>query len=152
VLGIANITGSLAIGLLLKRHAPATLLTALHVLRAIFMASMLAVPASSLTMLIFAVAMGVTYMAALPPTTMLVTQAFGQRRLATLFGLVMLLHQLGSFAGAWLGGLAAESTAGYGILWLVNIALAFVGAALHLPFRQARLEPAWLRPWAVRAT
>jgi predicted MFS family arabinose efflux permease len=150
VLGIANITGSLSIGLLLKRHAPATLLTALHVLRAIFIAAMLAVPASNLTMLIFAMAMGVTYMAALPPTTLLVTRTFGQRRLATLFGLVMLLHQLGSFAGVWLGGLAAESTAGYGILWLVNIALALLGAALHLPFRRERIEPAVLRPLAVR--
>lgn len=150
VLGVANITGSLLIGLMLKRHAPAALLTALHVLRALFIAAMLAVPADNLTMLIFAVAMGVTYMAALPPTTMLVTQTFGQRRLATLFGLVMLLHQLGSFAGVWLGGLAAESTAGYGILWLLNIALALLGAALHLPFRRARTEPALLRPLAVR--
>jgi MFS family permease len=150
VLGVANIAGSLLIGLLLKRHAPATLLTALHVLRAIFIAAMLALPKSNLLMLIFAMAMGITYMAALPPTTMLVTQTFGRRRLATLFGLIMLMHQLGSFAGVWLGGLAAESSVGYRPLWLVDIALALAGAGLHLPFRRPRIEHARLRPLVAR--
>ena len=139
VLGITNVSGSLAIGMLLKRHPPATLLLVLHVLRAIFIAGVLALPATAPALLGFALAMGATYMAILPPSTMLVTQTFGARRLATLFGLLMLLHQIGSFAGVWLGGLAAGSLAGYRVAWLVDIALALLAATLHLPFRQPRI-------------
>jgi predicted MFS family arabinose efflux permease len=133
VLGIANIAGSLAIGLLLKRCAPASLLVVLHVLRAVFITCLLAVPATPGVMLVFAAAMGMTYMAALPPTTMLVTRTFGPRRVATLFGFVMLLHQTGSFAGSWLGGVAAGSVHGYRTLWLVDIGLALLAAAVYLP-------------------
>ena len=133
VLGITNVAGSLVIGLLLKRHAPATLLIVLHILRAIFIAGLLAVPATPAVMLVFAAAMGVTYMAALPPTTVLVTRTFGPRRVATLFGVVMLLHQVGSFTGVWLGGLAAEAADGYRTLWLLDIGLALLAAAVYLP-------------------
>jgi MFS family permease len=136
LLGVTNIAGSLAIGVLLKRCQPASLLLMLHGLRAFFIAGLLALPATAPVMLAFAIAMGATYMAALPATTMLVTQTFGAHRLATLFGLVMLLHQLGSFAGVWLGGLAAESLAGYRAIWLVDLGLAVLAAALHLPFRR----------------
>ena len=143
-LGIANITGSLGAGVLLQRWQPATLLQALHALRALFIAGMLALPPTEPVMLVFAVGMGATYMGVLPATTMLVTQTFGAHRLAALFGLVMLLHQLGSFAGVWLGGLAAESLAGYRAMWLADVGLALVAAALHLPFRQPQLALAGL--------
>ena len=139
VLGITNVCGSVAVGMLLKRTPPATLLLVLHLLRAVFIAGVLALPATAPVLLVFAIAMGATYMAVLPPSTMLVTQTFGARRLATLFGLLMLLHQIGSFAGSWLGGLAAGSLAGYHAAWLVDVALALLAAALHLPFRQPRM-------------
>ena len=142
LLGIANIAGSLATGVLLKRCRPATLLMALHALRALFIAGVLALPPTEAVMLVFALSMGATYMAALPATTMLVTQTFGAHRLAALFGLVMLLHQLGSFAGVWLGGLAAESLAGYRTVWLADVGLALLAAALHLPFRQPQVARA----------
>jgi predicted MFS family arabinose efflux permease len=137
VLGVTNIAGSLVIGLMLKRYPPALLLTVLHALRAGFIAVLLAVPASPGVMLAFAAAMGATYMAALPPTTVLVRQAFGARRIGTLFGLVMLLHQIGSFAGVWLGGVAADSADGYRTLWLLDIGLALLAAAMYLPFTAA---------------
>jgi outer membrane receptor protein involved in Fe transport len=54
-------------------------------------------------------------------------------QVATLFGLIMLLHQVGGFAGVWLGGLAAETAHGYRTLWLLDIALALVAAAIYLP-------------------
>lgn len=132
VLGVTNIAGSLVIGLLLRRHAATSLLIVLHCLRAIFIACLLAVPATPAAMLAFAAAMGATYTAALPPTTVLVTARFGPRRVSTLFGVVMLLHQTGSFAGAWLGSLAAETVGGYTTLWLLDIGLALLAAAVYL--------------------
>ena len=61
--------------------------------------------------------------------------------LATLFGVVMLSHQLGGFLGAWLGGKAFEMTGGYDWMWQADIALCLLAAMLHLPIREARPLP-----------
>jgi predicted MFS family arabinose efflux permease len=37
--------------------------------------------------------------------------------MATLFGLVMLSHEVGAFLGAWLGGRAFERTGSYDWMW-----------------------------------
>jgi hypothetical protein len=60
--------------------------------------------------LAFSVWMGLTYMAVLPPTAGLVGKLFGAERLATLLGLVFMLHQGGAFLGSWLGGVVFEAT------------------------------------------
>ena len=54
-------------------------------------------------------------------------------RLGTLFGVVMLVHQVGSFAGIWLGGWAAQATGTDRLLWTVDIVLALAAAALVMP-------------------
>ena len=151
ILGVTNVVASLAVGLLAKRHAPAMLLAVVHVLRAVFVAGLLVLPPTAPVMLLFAIAMGMTYTAALAPTTMLVKQAFGAQRLGTLFGMVMLLHQLGSFAGVWLGGLVAGSMAGYRVMWMADIGLALLAAALNLPLRQPAIRPATVPKLVVRA-
>jgi predicted MFS family arabinose efflux permease len=61
--------------------------------------------------------------------------------MATLFGLVMLSHQVGGFLGAWLGGKAFEATGSYDWMWWIDIALAVGAALLHLPIREARVAP-----------
>ena len=43
--------------------------------------------------------------------------------MATLFGLVMLSHQVGGFLGAWLGGKAFEATGNYDWMWCADIVL-----------------------------
>ena len=59
-------------------------------------------PKTATTMLIFAAVMGLTYLSTVPPTAGLVAQFFGPANMATLFGIVMLSHQIGGFTGAWL--------------------------------------------------
>ena len=61
--------------------------------------------------------------------------------MATLFGFVMLSHQLGGFLGAWLGGKAFEATGSYDWMWYADIVLAAGAALIHLPIREARLPP-----------
>jgi hypothetical protein len=80
----------------------------------------------------FSVWMGLTYMAVLPPTAGLVGKLFGAERLATLLGLVFLLHQVGAFLGSWTGGLVLEWTGGYDLMWKIDIALAALAAAVSL--------------------
>jgi predicted MFS family arabinose efflux permease len=111
------------------------LLCGLYAARALSVASLLALPATPWVMLGFAVVMGATHMATLPPTTQLVSRQHGVQRLGTLIGFVMLVHQVGSFAGIWLGGWAAEATGSDRLMWCVDAALALCAAALVWPLR-----------------
>lgn len=128
--GAANIVGSLAVGAALRRHDPARLLVGLYGLRALGIAALLLLPPSAPVMLGFALVMGASHMATLPPTAQLVARAHGVERLGTLFGVVMLVHQAGSSAGIWLGGVLAAASGGDRPLWLIDIALALLAAAL----------------------
>jgi hypothetical protein len=53
--------------------------------------------------------------------------------MATLFGVVMLTHQIGGFLGAWLGGKVFEATGSYDWVWYIDIVLAVGAALVHLP-------------------
>ena len=64
---------------------------------------------------------------------------FGVGSMATLFGLVMLTHQVGGFLGAWLGGKVFEATGNCDAVWTIDITLAVAAALVHLPIREARL-------------
>ena len=73
----------------------------------------------------------------MPPTAGLVAKFFGTAHMATLFGFVMLSHQLGGFLGAWLGGKSFEWTGSYNWMWYADIVLAIGAALIHLPIREA---------------
>jgi predicted MFS family arabinose efflux permease len=138
VAGAANVAGSIAMGAALRRHDPARLLAGTYAIRAIGIAALMATPPTAAAMLVFAVVMGASHMATLPPTAQLVARRHGVERLGTLFGIVMLVHQVGSFAGVWLGGWAAEATGSDTLLWTADACLALVAAALVLPNGLAR--------------
>ena len=76
-----------------------------------------------------------------PPTIGLIAKLFGPRFMATLFGIVMLSHQVGGFLGAWLGGKLFEATGGYDWMWYADIMLAIGAALIHLPIRETRRPP-----------
>lgn len=73
---------------------------------------------------------GFLWLATVPPTTGLVATMFGTRYMATLYGVVFLGHQLGSFTGVWLGGWIYERTGNYDAVWWAGIALSLVAVAL----------------------
>jgi len=131
--GAANIAGSLAIGIALKRYDPARLLVATYAVRVLGIVGLLVLPATQAVLLGFAVAMGASFMATLPPTSALVARQHGIQRLGALFGIVMLVHQVGSFSGIWLGGWAALATGSDRLLWGVDIALALGAMVLVWP-------------------
>jgi predicted MFS family arabinose efflux permease len=54
-----------------------------------------------------------------------------------LFGLTLLSHQIGGFFGAYLGGIAVDSTGNYQWMWYADIALATAAALVNLPIREA---------------
>jgi predicted MFS family arabinose efflux permease len=94
-------------------------------------------PKTGTVVLLFAAVMGLTFLSTVPPTAGLVAKLFGISNMATLFGIVMLSHQVGGFLGAWLGGKVFEVSGSYEWLWYVDIMLAVGAALIHLPIREA---------------
>jgi predicted MFS family arabinose efflux permease len=141
VVGGCNIVSSLGAGYLMQRLPMKSLLATVYALRALGVVAFIALPKSELVLFGFALWMGLTYMATLPPTTGLIAQLFGARNVATLFGVTTLVHQVGSFLGAWLGGVEVQLTGGYAFVWWIDAALALGAAAAHLPIREAGHAP-----------
>ena len=141
LIGLFNIAGSFGAGWAIGRYRMKSVLSLLYAARAVAVLAFLAAPKTATTFMIFAVALGFTYLATVPPTIGLVGKLHGMRFLATLFGIVMLSHQVGGFLGAWLGGYVFERTGSYDWLWYADIMLAVGAALIHLPIKEARLKP-----------
>ena len=139
LIGLANIVGSLGIGKLGEYYRMKYLLFWMYLSRTIIILVYLAAPKVPMTFYVFAVTLGLTWLATVPPTAGLVGKLFGVRYLATLFGLTLLSHQIGGFLGAWLGGIAVASTGDYSWMWIADAILAAVAAVLNLPIREARV-------------
>ena len=139
VLGLFNIIGSLSMGWAMGRWRMKSLLSLVYAMRALCVLLFLLAPKSGTVMLLFAAAMGLTFLSTVPPTAGLVAKFFGVRHMATLFGLVMLTHQIGGFTGAWLGGQVFEATGAYDWIWYLDIVLAVAAALIHLPIKEAPL-------------
>lgn len=136
-IGMANIAGSLGAGWLGQKHRMKMLLFYVYGARAVAVALYLMAPKTALTFYIFGAVLGLTWLATVPPTAGLVGKLFGARYLATLFGFTLLSHQIGGFFGAWLGGIAIDSTGNYQWMWYADIALASLAALVNLPIREA---------------
>ena len=137
VIGLFNIVGSLTIGWAIGyqggRWRMKSLLSLIYAARALAVLVFVFAPKTPTTMLVFAAVIGFTYLSTVPPTAGLVARFFGPSQMATLFGVVMLSHQLGGFLGAWLGGKAFEWTGSYDWMWWADIVLAIGAALVHLP-------------------
>ncbi len=137
VLGLFNIVGSLAMGWAVGRWRMKSLLSLVYAARALAVLAFMLAPKTGVVVLVFAAFMGLTFLSTVPPTAGLVARFFGLGHMATLFGLVMLSHQVGAFLGAWLGGRVFERTGAYDLVWMIDIALAVAAALVHLPIREA---------------
>jgi predicted MFS family arabinose efflux permease len=144
VIGLFNILGSLWVGKFVTGRRMKTTLAGIYFARALIILIFFFSPKTTLTFLLFGAAIGFTYLSTVPPTVGLVIKFYGPRYVATLFGLVMLSHQVGGFLGAWLGGKAFESSGSYDWMWFADIALCLFAAAVHLPIREKKpaLTPA----------
>ncbi len=139
MLGLFNIVGSITVGWAVGRWRMKSLLSLIYAVRALAVLAFLLAPKTGTVVLIFAAVMGLTFLSTVPPTAGLVAKLFGTANMATLFGIVMLTHQVGGFLGAWLGGKVFEATGSYEGIWYVDIVLAVGAALIHLPIQEAKL-------------
>ena len=144
--GLFNIVGSVGIGWLMSyrggRWRLKTLLTWIYAARAAAVLVFLLSPKTEAVMLVFAAVMGLTYLSTVPPTVGLVAKFFGPSHLGTLYGVAILIHQIGAFFGAYFGGKAFEWTGSYDWMWCADILLAVGAALVNLPIREERVAPA----------
>jgi MFS family permease len=133
LIGLFNVVGSYASGVLGGRYSKRALLAGIYLARAGVIWLFITLPPTPTVVLFFAATMGVLWLSTVPLTSGLVAVMFGTRHLGTLFGTVFLSHQVGAFLGVWLGGVAFEQTGSFAPVWWAGIALAVVAAALHWP-------------------
>lgn len=141
LIGLANIAGSLLAGSAISHFRSKSILAAMYASRTVLIAWYLFAPKTEWTFYLFAIGLGLTWLATVPPTASIVGKLFGVRYLATLFGLTLLSHQIGGFLGAYLGGLALARSGDYQWMWYADMALAAVAAIVNLPIREARVAP-----------
>ena len=91
--------------------------------RAVWVLGFLLLPKNTLTIIGFLVLLGLTGAATVTPTSGLTGRLFGSENLATLFGIVFVSHQEGSFLSAWLGGRCFEVVGSYTPIWVVSAVL-----------------------------
>ena len=137
IIGLVNIAGSLYAGSCVNLYRSKYVLAVMYGSRAVLIALYLAAPKTEWTFYAFAVGLGFTWLATVPPTAALVGKLFGIRYLATLFGLTLLSHQIGGFLGAYLGGLVFEANHDYQWMWWADIALSAMAAFINLPIKEA---------------
>lgn len=140
LIALANAAGTYAFGRLGDVYRRKYLLSLLYALRTLAMALFVLLPLSEATLYGFALAMGATWLGTVPLTSGVLAQIFGVRYLGMLFGLVFLGHQLGGFAGAWLGGAVYDATRSYDAMWAVSLLLGLASVLLNLPIRDRSVE------------
>jgi MFS family permease len=141
LIGLANIAGSLIAGSSTQRFRSKYILALMYASRALLIGWYLLAPKTAWTFYVFAVGLGLTWLATVPPTAALVAKLFGIRYLSTLFGLTLLSHQIGGFLGAYLGGIALAQSGNYLWMWYADMALAGAAAIVNLPIRELRVTP-----------
>jgi predicted MFS family arabinose efflux permease len=133
LIGLFNMAGSWACGWLGGRFRQHRVLGWLYVVRSMTIAAFFLLPKSAASVVVFAAVMGLTWLGTVPLTSGLVAKVFGTRHLGTLFGVCFLSHQIGSFLGAWLGGLVFDLTGSYALLWEATVVAGLLAALLHFP-------------------
>ncbi len=145
LIGLANIAGTIAAGWAGKYYRKKYLLAGIYTARTIIAALFFFFPITPLSVVLFSIAMGSLWLATVPLTSGLIAHIYGLRYMGTLYGIVFLSHQIGSFVGVWLGGQLYDSYGDYTVVWWVGVAVGAFSAIVHLPIREAPLD------WSLRA-
>jgi MFS family permease len=136
LIGLFNIFGSLTSGYLSTKISKKIILSAIYSLRGISIILFIFLPASNINSFIFGASFGFLWLSTVPATSGIVAHMFGTKYLGLLYGIVFLSHQIGSFFGAYLGGLFHDLYGSYDYAWYLAIALSVFAAIIHLPIKE----------------
>ena len=148
LIGLFNTIGTYVFGQLGARYSQKHLLALIYLLRTLFIIAFLLVPVNATTTLVFAAAMGSLWLGVSPLVTGIIARVFGLTHFGTLYGVVFFSHQVGSFFGAWMGGLVFAQWGNYNFAWGALIVIGLAAFTLQWlmdekpPAAQMRLAPA----------
>ncbi len=135
LIGLFNMVGTWACGWLGGRVRQQYVLAWLYLVRAVTIGAFVALPKSGPLVLGFAAIMGLTWLGTVPLTSGWIAKVFGTHHLGTLFGICFFSHQIGSFLGAWSGGVVFDLTGSYTLVWVLTAAAGLLAAAVNVPIK-----------------
>ena len=140
LIGLFNMVGTLCTGYLSTRFSKKKILSAIYLLRGVSIIYFIFLPPSIFNAMVFGITFGFLWLATVPPTNGLVAHIFGTKYIGLLYGFVFLSHQVGSFLGAYLGGVFYEMYGNFDYAWYASIALSIFAGIIHLPIKEKAIE------------
>ena len=140
MIGLFNIFGSLASGVLGQKYHKPYLLSWIYIARSIATTFFLVLPQTPTSVIVFSIVMGVLWLSTVAPTNALVAVMFGTRHLGMLGGIVFFSHQIGSFLGVYFGGYLRDVYGSYDVVWWLGVALGIFAAIVHWPIQEKAVE------------
>ena len=142
LIGIFNMLGTITSGYLSTRYSKKKILSAIYLLRGVSIIYFIFLPPSIFNSVVFGVTFGFLWLSTVPPTNGIVGHIFGTKYVGLLYGIVFVSHQIGSFLGAYLGGIFYEINGNFDYAWYVSIALSVFAGLIHLPIIEKAIERA----------
>ena len=133
MIGLFNIAGTLTSGYLAQKFSKKLILSTIYLARGLVIAIFIFLPPSPIIAVGFGITFGFLWLSTVPPTMGLVGFIFGTKYIGLLYGIVFLSHQVGSFLGAYLGGVFHDLYGSYDYAWYISIALSIFAGLIHLP-------------------
>jgi len=140
LIGFSNIFGTIYAGWLGQKFPKKYLLAIVYALRTLIGIIFIILPITPTTVVFFSFFMGSLWLATVPLTSGLIAHIYGLRYMGTLYGLVFLSHQLGSFLGVWMGGKLYDATGDYTLVWWIGIGVSAFSTLVHLPIKEKKLQ------------
>ena len=140
LIGLFNIIGSIAAGAMGKHFTKKYLLSIIYTGRTIAAIAFIMLPITPTSVVVFSIVMGSLWLATVPLTSGIIGYIYGLKFMGTLYGIVFLSHQIGSFVGVWLGGLFYDIYGSYDLVWWVGIGVGAFSAIIHLPVKEIPLH------------
>lgn len=138
-IALANVLGMYLAGRTIGVFRSKNVLAGIYLLRVVATLMFMNAPISAAGTYLFALIMGLTWLATAPLTNNIVVSMFGVGNIGALFGIVFFSHQLGSFLGVWLGGEVYDIYRSYAPVWNIAIVIGLLSAALHVRINDVRV-------------
>ncbi|HWW48483.1 MAG TPA: MFS transporter [Xanthobacteraceae bacterium] len=132
LIGLFNVFGSYLFGWLGGIYPKQYLLGGIYILRSLALGIYFYLPATPFSTLLFAAVMGSLWLGVVPLVNGLVSHLFGLRFMTTLTGIAFFSHQLGSFVGAWGGGVIYDALGNYDAAWKAAVLIGLIAGVFQL--------------------
>jgi predicted MFS family arabinose efflux permease len=140
ILGVCNIAGCILAGIAGGVLKLKNILAGLYFIRLLLIGAYIFAPKTTPVFIIFAAIAGLTFGATVPPTGAITARLVQPQNVSTLFALIFLTHQAGSFFGAWLGGFIMDHTGSFMPVWIIDAALSLFAAIVSFKINEHKTK------------